>query len=267
MAGHMQLRGRWVVVTGASSGLGRAMAEVLARDHGANLVLTARRAERLEALADALRTGHGVDVACCPADLTVPAEVDRLFEESTRDRAVHAVVLNAGVTYYGRHLELPLAELRAILATNVTAVAHLAGLFLPYLLQKDEGGGVLFVSSLGGSVPMPFQAAYGGTKAFVTHLGLDLREELRGRNVSLTVFAPGGIATEMVEKSGLSKKYPADSPWLMPVDRCARLAVRALIKRKAYVVPGLFNKLGALLQRILPRAVMMRMMANAYRME
>jgi len=267
MAENMQLRGRWVVVTGASSGLGRAMATVLARDYGANLVLTARRKERLDALAEELRTDHRVEVVCCPADLTIPAEVDRVFEESTRERAVHAVVFNAGVTYYGRHLELPLEAFRAMLATNVASVVHLAGRFLPYLLERDEGGGLLFVSSLGGSVPMPYQTAYGATKAFLTHFALDLREELRGRNVSLTVFAPGGMATEMVEKSGLSKRYPAESPWLMPVDRCARLAVRALIRRRTFVVPGLLNKMGALALRILPRSVMMRMMARAYRPE
>ncbi|MBN2489526.1 MAG: SDR family NAD(P)-dependent oxidoreductase [Planctomycetes bacterium] len=267
MSELLRLRGQWVLVTGASSGLGEAISRVLARDHGTNLVLSARRTERLEALAASLRGEHGVEAAVVPADLAQPGEAERLFVESTAGRTVHAAVLNAGVTWYGRHLDLPRETFEALLATNVASVVALATRFTRYLIERRAGGGLLLISSLGGTLPLPYQAAYGGTKAFLTHFGLDLREEVRTSGVTLTVFAPGGIATEMVETSGLSRRYPAGSRWLMPADRCARLAVQAFVRRKAFAVPGLANHLGLLLHRLLPRAVLTRLMARAYRPE
>ena len=206
-----------------------------------------------------------MEVVVATADLSRADEVDRLFEAATTDRTLHAVILNAGVTWYGQHVDMPWPAVEALLATNVTSVVRLASLFVPYLAGHSPGSGLLIVSSLGGYVPMPYQAAYGASKAFLNHFGLDLREEIRERNVSLTVFAPGGIATDMVKKAGLDERYDESSPWLMPVERCAREAVRALIRRRALVVPGFLNKLGAVLHRVLPRCVMMRALARAYR--
>ena len=167
----MEFRGRYVLVTGASSGLGTDIARHLASAHGANLILVARRADRLEALRVELTEKHKIDAVCIPADLSVAADVERVFDESTRGRSVYGVVLNAGVTHFGEALEQPFEAFEAMLATNLTSVARLTWRFVPYLKAQGQGGGVMLVSSLAGFWPMPFQAAYGGTKAFLNNFG------------------------------------------------------------------------------------------------
>src|SRR6187397_1786285 len=102
----LDFRGRWVLVTGASSGLGLEMAKVLARGHGANLLIVARRQERLEALANELRSSAGVEVATSVADLSSLADVDRVIEEGTVNYPVYVAILNAGVTHFGRYEDL-----------------------------------------------------------------------------------------------------------------------------------------------------------------
>jgi len=241
------------------------MCRVLARDHGANLILTARRREKLEALGKALEADHGVEAVIIPADLTSPEDTDRLFEEATASRTVHAAVLNAGMTYYGPHLDLPRDTFQALLSLNVTSTVRLTGKFVPYLIRKGEGGGLMLVASMAGFVPMPYQAAYGGSKAFVASFARSLREEIRGEHISLTVFAPGGIATEMLETSGLSRKFKADGPGIMRVETCAELGVKALVRRKTLAVPGFMNRLGLLLMRFLPAGAAGRVMARIYR--
>ncbi len=261
----MELRGRWVLLTGASSGLGRAMSRVLARDHGANLILTARRRDRLGTLADTLTSDHGVEAVCLPADLTRIEDVDRLFQETVAGRTVYAAVLNAGVTHYGPHLDMPWDSFQTLLATNVTSLVQLTGKLVPYLSDRNEGGGLMWVSSMAGFLPMPYQAAYGGTKAFVSSFTRSLRVEVRDRNVSLTVFAPGGIATEMLEASGLDRRFKADGPGIMPVDRCAELGVKAMVRRKDLAVPGFSNRLSLLVMRLLPRRMADWLMGKIYR--
>lgn len=265
MVRDMDFRGRWTLITGASSGLGMEMARVLARDHRAHLVLVARRRDRLDSLAHELRHAHGVDVVCICADLSVPEDVDRVFTEATDGREIYAVILNAGVTYFGHALDLPYEDFQAMLSTNVVSLVRLTTLFVPYLIDQRQGGGVMLVSSLAGFSPMPYQAVYGATKAFVTSFGQSLAEEIRGRGISLTVFAPGGIATEMLDKSGLSRTFKPGSVGIMPADRCAELAVQAFAQRRALYVPGLLNQAAALMMKFLPREFLSARLAQLYR--
>jgi uncharacterized protein len=162
----MDFRGRWVVVTGASSGLGREMAKLLATEYGANLVLVARRKERLEELQSEIEKAAGVSVVSIVADLSKHDDVDRVFREASTDRQVYAVVLNAGVTHFGSYNELSWTAFQTMLATNVTSVVRLTTLFLPYLEQLDHGGGILLVASMAGLTPVPYQTAYSGTRRF-----------------------------------------------------------------------------------------------------
>ena len=256
---HLDVRGKWVLVTGASSGLGRELAIQLARDHGAHVAITARREERLNALAAELET-FGVQVNILPADLADKKQLSQLIRDVS-ELNPHAAILNAGVTYYGHHLEMPEETLAALLQTNIRSIVRLSEGLVPSL--KVEGGGLMLVSSVAGIVPLPYQAAYSGTKAFMLNFGLALAEELRG-SVSVTVFAPGGIATEMLGKSGLDKKFSAQHPGLMPVERCAALALTALQERRTLYVPGRLNKLNVLAARLLPRTLLSRISARLY---
>jgi short-subunit dehydrogenase len=260
----LSLGGRYTVVTGASSGLGLEIARHIAKDHKGNLVLVARRKDRLEALAAELTAAHGVDVRCVAADMTKPDDVQRSFDEATAGREVHAAVLNAGVTYFGPALELDEVAFEQMLATNVRSVVALTQRYLRHMLPRRDGG-VMIVSSVAGTVPTTYQAAYSGTKAFLNNYGVALGEELRGTGVSLTVFVPGGIATEMGEKSGTARKFKRGDVGMMDADVCARHAVRGLVGRDRFVVPGALNQLNDLLLRFAPRAAIAAMTARIYR--
>ena len=260
---HLQFNKRRVLVTGASSGLGAEMARQLARDQGADLILVARRQDRLAALQQELESRYGVQCQIITADLSKPADVDRIFAESTAQGEVYAVILNAGVTHFGRHDDLSWDAFQTLLATNVTSVVRLVNLFVPYLQEQGRGGGLLLVSSMAGLLPVPYQSAYAGSKGFVTQFGQSLQQELRGRPVSLTVFCPGGIATEMTAGSGLD--YFNATPLVQSAQACAALALKAFARRESLPVPGLLNNLQLLGARLLPRHWLARIAANAYR--
>jgi hypothetical protein len=258
----LELRNRYTVVTGASSGLGLEVARHIAKDHGGHLVVVARRRERLEALRDELR---GVDVVPVVADLSRPEDVERTFAEATKGRSIYGAILNAGVTYYGRALEQPAESFDSMLATNVTSLVHLSNRFVEHMAAQPARGGLMLVSSLAGFSPMPYQAAYGATKAFVTSYGQSLAYEVQDSGVSVTVFAPGGIATEMQALSGLSRKFKHDDFGVMSADVTARLAVRAFVRRQRLYVPGLVNQVGAVAMKLMPRRLVVGRIAALFR--
>jgi short-subunit dehydrogenase len=151
-----------------------------------------------------------------------------------------------------------------MLATNVTSVVRLTSLFAPYLAERKNEGGILLVSSMAGLMPVPYQSAYSGTKAFLVNFGRGLAFELRGKPVSISVFAPGGIATELTTATGLDQHFKS-SVSIMPADQCARSALSGFIRRKELHVPGLFNQLGALLVRWLPQRLFVAAVGAEYK--
>jgi hypothetical protein len=225
--------------------------------------LVARRKDKLEALAKELET-FGAKPRVIAADMTKPADVERTIAEATAT-PLHAAILNAGVTYFGKTVDHAVEDVSSLVATNVTSVIHLTQRLMPYLIERKEQGALMLVSSMASLQPMPFQAVYGGSKAFITSYGLALAEELREHDVSLTTFCPGGIATEMMDGAGLSTKYPKGHPMVMDVEDCAARAIWAMRVRKVMHVPGVLNALGALGAKIAPRQLVARLVANDYR--
>jgi short-subunit dehydrogenase len=257
----MDLTSRWILITGASSGLGRELARVLARDHGANLVVVARRRERLDELASELETNHGVSVRALTADLAQIDQVDRVFAEATQDTPLYGAILNAGVTHFGKWDELAWAEFERMHALNVTSVVRMTTHLLPYLEKRKEQGGLMLVSSMAGLVPVPYQTAYSATKAFLVHFGCGLHHEMEPRGVSVTTFVPGGIQTEMTEGAAFNDLRS----WLMPVERCARDAVRAFRDREYVYSPGFVYRWGSAVTRLLPQRFFIGRVAEQYR--
>jgi short-subunit dehydrogenase len=256
----MDFRSRWVLVTGASSGLGKALAEQLAREHGANLVLVARRRNLLDELKKELEAS-GIRVETIAADLSRGEDVERVFEEAVRGREIYGAILNAGVTHFGDYHELSWEGFQTMLATNVTSVVRLATLFVPHLEQHDLGGGLLIVSSMSGLTPVPYQTAYSATKAFLVNFGCGLHHEVDGKNLSVTTFAPGGIQTEMTS----GDRFRALGGWLMPVDRCARLGIESFRDRSYLNVPGVTMRVGTVLMKMLPQRFLTSRVAATYR--
>lgn len=257
----LNLSHRWVLVTGASSGLGREMARVLAREHGANLVVVARRKERLQELAAELETQHGVSVRVVVADLSQPDEAQRVFTEATSTCDLYGAILNAGVTHFGNWDELSWADYQIMQATNVTSVVRLTTLLLPYLEQRAEGGALMLVASMAGMMPIPYQTAYSATKAFLVNFGCGLYHEMYSRGISVTTFVPGGIRTEMTD----GNRFNDLRGWLMPVERCAREGVQAFRQRAYLHSPGVIYRLGSMVTRLLPQRYFIGRVAAQYK--
>lgn len=257
----MDFRGKWVLVTGASSGLGRSMAEVLAREHGANIIPVARRKDRLDLLKRELESQAKVQVDPIEADLSTIDGIDKAFSHATNGRTLYAAVLNAGVTHFGGYHELSWTDFEAMLHTNVTSIVRMTTLLVPYLDKNAKGGGIMLVSSMAGITPLPYQAAYSGTKAFVISFGCAMSHELHDKDLSITIYAPGGVATEMTA----GERFHALRRWLMPVGAAAREGVEAFRRRRYVHVPGATNKLGAVLWRVLPQRLMTSQVAASYR--
>lgn len=257
----MDFRGRWLLVTGASAGLGREFARLLAREHGANLIVLARRRDRLEELRAELERDAGVQVLPLVADLSDPHDVQRALSEILTGPAIYGLILNAAITHFGPYDALDLGQFQALLSTNVTSVVAFAQALIPRIEREQPGGGVLFVSSLAGLSPVPFQSAYSGSKAFLVHYACGLWHELQGRPVSITTFAPGGIVTEMTA----GKSFEPLAGFLMPVEQCARAGLDAFRRRDYLSVPGFSNQVGSVLSRLLPRRFVTRLVARSYR--
>ena len=251
-------KGQWIWLTGASSGLGLEMARQLAKA-GAHLILTARRADRLEALATELRA-LGVEVRVLTGDMSRSDDVERLLTE-VKQSPVTIAVLNAGVTHFGHHHELEWKAFEAMLHTNVISVTRLTSELVRHFDEKKVAGTVQIVSSLTGLMPVPFQSAYSGTKAYLVAFGTSLAHELAGKPVKVTVFAPGGIATEQTA----GERFASLKGWLAPVESAAAAAVAALRKAPPLYVQGAMNRLGMFAFRFLPRALVMWGMARTYR--
>ncbi len=264
MKHKINLNQRWILITGASSELGKAIAWQLASEHRANLILVARREHKLIELQHQLQNQFGIHCTSIKADLARPEEVDAMIQQATEQHDLFAAILNAGVTYFGEHQDLSWHQFENLLATNVTSIMRCVHSLIPYLKNKPQGGAILLVSSIGGLIPVPYQAAYSGTKAFITQFGLSLAEELKQHNINISVFAPGGIATEMNHKSGLSAQFEG-SALLQPPEVCAAQAIETLQQGRTFSVPGFTNKLQIFATRLIPRAALLQIAGHLYR--
>ncbi len=240
-----------VLVTGASSGIGAAIARRLARE-GARLVLTARREDRLAALATELKERGASEVHLVPEDLGAEGGARRVAETATeRLRGVEFLVNNAGFAVPGPLVAASWERLDAMLRVNVEAALELQRRLLPPMLAARRGA-ILNVASLAGFQASPFQAVYGASKAFLLNLSCGIHQEMRGRGVHVTALCPGVTDTEFFEAAG----YPERTGFMrraMDADRVARAGLRAVARGRMQVVPGAMNRAVVQVQRFLPR--------------
>jgi uncharacterized protein len=261
----MQLRNTTTLVTGASAGLGREIARLIVREQAGSVIGVARRKERLDELVEEFRVAPGSEVTAVAADLSTVDGITRCFDEATTSRRIDGVILNAGITYFGKAVEQTPESTQSIIGTNVTGLTLLATRFAKHFVDKQIPGRIMLVSSMSGFSPMPYQAVYGATKAYVTSLGLALREELRSSGVTVTVFCPGGITTEMSDYSGLGKTFGPDHASMMDASTCARYAVDAYIDRSDIAIPGPSNWVTSIAQRMMPQSLVTRAVERIYR--
>ncbi|QYF86784.1 SDR family oxidoreductase [Brevundimonas sp. PAMC22021] len=254
---------RTVLVTGASAGIGKALARVYATE-GWDLILTARRIEPLEALAQELRrTGRAVHVL--PQDLADPAAPERLQAEvEARGLSVDGLINNAGFSRVTGFLHTDLQAHRDMLQVMLTAPVVLSRLFLPGMVDRGFGR-VLNVASLAGQMPATGgDTLYGPIKSFLIKASQGLHLETLGTGVHVTVLNPGYTLTEFHDVNGsrdqVSRAYPK---WMwMDAERVARIGHQACEANRPSVTPGAMNNVMAGLARFLPDGMALKMTAN-----
>jgi uncharacterized protein len=253
-----------VVITGASSGIGTELARQLA-ERGYNLVLVARRRERLEELAGTLRARHGVAADVDDTPMGDPDARKRLLASMhDNERAVVGLCNNAGFATYGRLQDNDPEREQEEIRVNVEAVHHLTRGVLPGMLERGEGA-ILNLASVAAFQPLPYQATYAATKAFVLAFSEAVHADLRGTGVSCTALCPGPTRTEFVDVAqmhGLEAQAPGFL-WQSAED-CARDGIEGMLEGRRTVVPRITNKVSANAGRLTPRSVLLPVVRLIY---
>lgn len=266
MSSRRDLRGHTVLITGASSGIGAAFAEALAARH-TGLVLVARRRERLEQLADRLRTAYNVPVMVVPLDLASPSAAERLQDALVAaDVPVTSLINNAGFGTFGPFIDEDFGRLAEEIAVDVLAPVQLSHMFLPDIIAAR--GFLINVASMAAYAPTPRMAVYGAAKAFVLSVTESLWAETRHTGATVFALSPGATSTEFNAVVG-TDDATAGATMRTPADVVA--TALAHLDRRApgpSVIDGPSNRLGAITGRLLSRratAVMMHRLTDPAR--
>jgi short-subunit dehydrogenase len=245
------LKAKTALVTGASSGLGVDFARRLAQ-LGCNLILVARREDRLQAVRQELTQHYPVKVEIVVMDLEAPDAAQALYDRTAGSgQVVDVLVNNAGYGLYGEHMDIPWEKEKAMLDLDILVVAQLTKLFVAEMLKRNFGY-VLLVSSIGGYQPSPTYASYSAAKSYVLNLGEALNYELRHTGVGVTVVSPGITATEFLKVSGQQPSL-YQRLMMMKSEDVTRIGIDAMLRRKPSVVPGLMNAATVWSNRLIPR--------------
>jgi uncharacterized protein len=243
------------LITGASSGIGAALVHAFARN-GHRLILVARRADRLVALAEAIAATGAPKPVVLPLDLAAAgasARIAAAFAENGLEPQY--IVNNAGFGLLGEAATLDRAQQLAMIDLNVRALADLSLAFVDGLSRHR--GGILNVSSVAGFMPGPGMAVYYASKAFVLSFSEALHEELAPRGIRVTVLCPGPVPTEFQDRAGIQSTSGAEMLNVSP-ERVAAVAYAGLMRGQRVVVPGIANRFVTMVPRFVPRGFFVR---------
>jgi short-subunit dehydrogenase len=247
------LRGKWSLVTGASSGIGADLSRELAQK-GSHLIIVARREHRLKELQAEVQDEFGISVDVIPLDLATADAPQTLYDlVKAAGREVDVLVNNAGYGIYGEFIDIPWKHQAQMLTVDIITLTHLTRLFLPEMVERDSGR-ILLVSSVGAYSPTPLYATYSAAKSYVLSFGEALNYELRETGISCTVLVPTIVRTAFRDVAGqettrFQRLYMTESAAV------ARSGVAAMFKGKSTAIPGFKNRLLILLTRFLPRSL------------
>ena len=253
-------RGKWALITGASAGIGVALAKELASG-GANLVLTARRQERLEELRRELTTKYNIKIAIFAANLADPSAPEKIYAFTRAQRiSIELLVNNAGFGAYG---DLPSIEIRRLLdmvQVNCAAVVHLTRLYLPEMVERRSGD-ILILASTAAFQAVPYITTYAATKAFDLLFAEGLAEEMKPHGIRVCALCPGSTESEFHVVAGQEKFMRKGET----AEKVARTGLKALAAGKSYVISGVGNYLGAHGERLVPRRMVTRIAGNMFK--
>jgi uncharacterized protein len=259
MANVKDFNGRWALVTGASAGIGIALARELAR-HGARLVLTARRKDRLDALAAEL-AAKGIEVQIVIADLNDPAAPEQIYD-ATEGAGVSIDILinNAGLGQFGAFAQSTIEQEISQVRVNCEAVVRLTRLFVPHMVERRRGW-IMILASTASFQPVPYLSTYAATKAFDRFFALGLAEEVARFGVKVTALCPGPTESEFFEVADAA----AFKRNLQGADEVARIGIAALARGQRTIIPNLGGRFTALLVRFLPVRLITRFVEKSAR--
>jgi uncharacterized protein len=260
MGSTEDFHGRWALVTGASAGIGTALARELAAQ-GAKLILTARRLDRLDALANEL-TGKGTEVRTVRADLNDPDAPQQIYDAvESEGLVVDILVNNAGLGQYGAFYSSPKLQETSQVRVNCEAVVRLTRLFVPPMVERRRGW-VMVLASTASFQPVPYLSTYAATKAFDRFFALGLAAEVARFGVKVTAVCPGPTESEFFEvaRAGRFKTRATQT-----AEDVARRAVKALARGKRTIIPYFGGRLSALLVRLVPVVLITQLVEAAAR--
>ena len=247
MGNPSDFNGKWALITGASAGIGVALARELA-SHGAKLILTARRTDRLESLATEL-AAKGTEVRTVAADLNDPAAPQQIFN-ATEGAGVQVDILinNAGLGLFGRFDSGPAEQELSQIRVNCEAMVSISRLFVPRMVERRRGW-VLITASVASFQPLPYLATYAATKAFDRFFAVGLAQEVGRYGVKVTALCPGPTESEFfsVARAGVLRNRGVQS-----AEEVARLGIAALARGQRTLIPNFSGKLSAFAVRFLP---------------
>lgn len=245
------LQGKTALITGASSGIGAEFARQLA-ERGCNLILVARRADRLDQLKGELAKTSNVSIETVAIDLSNTNAPQKLHDQlKAAGKTVDLLINNAGLGLYGEFKDTDWESMRRMLEIDIVALTHLTRLFIPDMVARGSGY-ILLIGSTGSFQPTPTYAAYSAAKSYVLNLGEALHYELRNTGVKCTVLCPGVTRTEFFEVAGQSLTAYQRSTIMESAD-VVRVGIKALLRGRSSVVAGGINALFAWGTRLLSR--------------
>jgi uncharacterized protein len=263
VAGNSSKRwtGKWALVTGASAGIGLALAEELAAG-GVHLVLTARRFDRLQKMAADLSAKHGVHVEVFASDLVQPGAPAEILAFTKRKAIeVELLVNNAGFGAFGYIHEIPESRMLEMIQVNCSAVVQLTRLYVPGMVERRHGD-VLIVASIAGFQAVPFNSVYAATKAFDLIFAEGIAEELREFGVRVCALCPGSTTTEFQEVAQQPDRVFRSAE---TAEKVARVGLAGLAAGKSCVISGAKNRLMMGGERLAPRRFIAKMAAKMMR--
>ena len=247
------VRGLTALVTGASGGIGEAIARELG-SRGANLVLVARREEQLRRIADDISRTCKVRADIIAKDLQAEDAPDTIASRLKKSgTSIDILVNNAGFGLFGHFIDTKWERERDMINLNISALVHLTKLFAKEMVSRRSGY-IMHIASIGAFQPTPYYSVYSATKAFVLSFGEALNHELHGTGVSSTVVSPGVTKSDFLAVAGqeLNRFHKMS---MMPAEELARIAVKAMLARKSSIVAGRINAFMAWSNRLIPRGL------------
>jgi short-subunit dehydrogenase len=253
----------YALITGASKGIGKAMAHELGRRQ-MNLLLVARSANELQSLSDELRKKYSIQTDILAIDLSLPEASAQVKNWCLQKKyAISVLINNAGYAVWGRFGQLDLLQMRNLMQLNMQTLVDLSYEMLPLLKQHPQSY-ILNIASTAAYQAVPTMSVYAASKAFVLVFTRGLRYELRNSSVSVSCLSPGATSTNFIERAGMQAMQAMAAKFEMTPEEVARIGIDGMFKKKAEIVPGILNRVTVKATYFLPKWLTEKMAANLY---